>query len=118
MNGADVSKVYCLNGLMGENILFDVSDITHITRLEQAINQVGDCRMIILDPITSYMGAVNANSNAEVRAALAGIVRLAQKTGAAVVGISHLNKKADLEAMYRAWGQWALWLKPGRLGCC
>jgi len=104
MNGADVKKVYCLNELIGKNALFNIADVTHLTRLEQAIEQVGDCRMIVLDPVTAYMGDVNANNNAEVRAALSGIVRLAQKTGVAVVAISHLNKKADLDAMYRALG--------------
>lgn len=103
-NGADIRRVFCLNTLIGENTLFDVGDITHLARLEQAIEQVGDCKMILFDPITAYLGGCNANSNSEVRMALSGLVRMAQKRVVTMLGISHLNKKAELDAMYRALG--------------
>jgi len=103
-NGADIRRVFCLNTLIGENTLFDVGDITHLARLEQAIEQVGDCRLILFDPITAYLGGCNANSNSEVRMALSGLVRMAQKRVVTMLGISHLNKKAELDAMYRALG--------------
>jgi len=103
-NGADIRRVFCLNTLIGENTLFDVGDSTHLARLEQAIEQVGDCRLILFDPITAYLGGCNANSNSEVRMALSGLVRMAQKRVVTMLGISHLNKKAELDAMYRALG--------------
>jgi putative DNA primase/helicase len=103
-NGADTSKVYCLNELLGPDDLFHIADPDHLQKLEKAIEQVGDVRLIIFDPITSYLGGVNANSNAEVRAALGGLVRMAQRTNVCIIGISHLNKKSDLDAMYRSLG--------------
>ena len=104
VNGADICKVYCLNELLGPDTLFHIADPEHLEKLETAVRQVGDVRLILFDPITSYLGKVNANSNAEVRAALGGLVRLAQRQNVCVLGISHLNKKAELDAMYRSLG--------------
>jgi putative DNA primase/helicase len=103
-NGANTSKVFCANMLAGDNVLFNIADPEHLQILKESIQHTGDVRLIIFDPITSYLGKVNANSNAEVRAALAGLVRLAQETGVCMLGISHLNKKSDLDAMYRSLG--------------
>jgi hypothetical protein len=87
-NGADIAKVYCLNEITGPDSIFNITNPENLRKLESAIKKVGDCRLIILDPITAYLDGVNANSNAEVRAALSGIVRLAQKTAVSVIGIS------------------------------
>jgi hypothetical protein len=103
-NGADISKVFSANKITGDNVLFNLADPEHLQTLKESIEHTGDVRLIIFDPITSYLGKVNANSNAEVRAALAGLVRLAQETGVCMLGISHLNKKSDLDAMYRSLG--------------
>jgi putative DNA primase/helicase len=103
-NGADTSKVFCANKLAGENILFNVADPLHLQKLEESIAHTGDVRLILFDPITSYLGKVNANSNAEVREALGGLVRLAQRKNVCMLGISHLNKKSELDAMYRSLG--------------
>jgi hypothetical protein len=103
-NGADITKVYCLNELLGADTLFQIADTEHLRKLEKAIEYIGDVRLILFDPITSYLAGVNANSNSEVRGALGGLVRLAQRHNVCILGISHLNKKADLDAMYRSLG--------------
>jgi hypothetical protein len=103
-NGADITKVYCLNELLGADTLFQIADPQHLRKLEKAIEHIGDVRLILFDPITSYLAGVNANSNSEVRGALGGLVRMAQRQNVCIIGISHLNKKADLDAMYRSLG--------------
>jgi len=103
-NGANTSKIYSFNELLGEDTMFQIADSRHLRKLEKTIERVGDVRLIIFDPITSYLDGVNANSNSEVRGALGGLVRLAQRKNVCMLGISHLNKKADLDAMYRSLG--------------
>jgi hypothetical protein len=84
--------------------MFQIADSNHLRKLEKAIEHIGDVRLILFDPITSYLSGINANSNSEVRSALGGLVRLAQRHNVCILGISHLNKKADLDAMYRSLG--------------
>lgn len=59
--------------------------------LRAKIKQVGDVAMLILDPI---VGAVTGDShrNTEVRRGLQPVVDLAEETGIAVLGITHMAK--------------------------
>ena len=77
-----------------------------IANLEWALEQVPDCRLVVIDPISSYMGDANSHNNAEVRGLLAPLSELATRRRVAVLCISHLNKGAG-DAMYRVMGSLA-----------
>ena len=69
-------------------------------------------RLLVLDPvITAASGARDGNQSGDVRKSLAPYIRLAEDTGACVVGISHFAKgsreRPALERLYGsgAWGQ-------------
>jgi hypothetical protein len=74
--------------------------------LEAAIAQVEDCRLVVIDPISAYMGKVDSHVNADVRGVLAPVAKLAERCGVAVLGISHLRKGAG-SAAYRIIGSLA-----------
>lgn len=76
----------------------------HIQLLRETLGRMPDCRVIIFDPITAYLGAVNANNNAEVRGALVGLQGLAQERNVTILGINHFSKKAELDAIHRILG--------------
>jgi putative DNA primase/helicase len=75
--------------------------------LEQAIIQTPESRLVVIDPITAYLGKTDANKNAEVRGALAPLAALAGKYKVAVLGVSHLTKNQTLKAIYRTMGSLA-----------
>ena len=106
--GANLSNIYTLNikktykGEESEEPIYDLTE--HLDLLEQAIEDKGNIRLVILDPITGYMGTLNSNSNTEVRSFLNPLKELAEKYELAILGISHLNKNSDLEAAYRILG--------------
>ena len=54
-----------------------------------------DCRLIIIDPITAYLGDADSHKNAELRALLTPWAKLAADCGVAVVAISHLTKNSS-----------------------
>ena len=56
-----------------------------LTALEKAIREMGNCRLVILDPQDAFLGRIDSHKNAEVRSILAD---LAARTGVAVVGVS------------------------------
>jgi hypothetical protein len=100
--GADTSRISILDGVGTKkdgNEFFDVGK--HIPALEAAIKKLGDVRLIIIDPISAYMGKANCHTNSEVRGRLAPLVALAEKHKVAVVCITHLNKAEGLSPMSR-----------------
>ena len=63
-----------------------------------------DCTMVVIDPISAYLGGADGNSNAELRELLAPLAKLAQRRGLAVVAVTHLNKMDRVRSAYRVTG--------------
>ncbi len=106
-NGADADKVLLLEGVqVGEGIRqFDVG--LHLLSLKDTLQDTPDCRLIIIDPITQYLGNTNANSNAEVRSVIGPLAALAADHDVTIIGVNHLNKRQDLAFIYRGLGSTA-----------
>ena len=110
--GADLDRVYMLDavrieGENGETTQRGFSLKTDLSRLGAMLAEIGDVALIIIDPITAYMGGVETHYNADVRAALAPLSDLAAAHSAAVVCVSHLNKgggNGGSEALMRVTG--------------
>jgi archaellum biogenesis ATPase FlaH len=104
--GTDVSRVHILeavrvqhaNGSLAEKT-FNLE--TDIAALEGALREHPDVRLIVIDPLSAYLGGVDSHSNAEVRGMLAPLVALAARLGVAVLCVTHLRKSAGA-AIYRA----------------
>jgi hypothetical protein len=75
-----------------------------IPRLERAVRQVG-AALVVIDPIMAFLsGDVNSNRDQDVRRALTPLKRMAERTGAAVVLVRHLNKSQGGNPLYRGGG--------------
>lgn len=105
--GADLRRVHVVDWIVddGKRCHFDVG--AHCERLRRVIDEIGDVRVILIDPITAYLGGTDTHKTADVRQALAPLQQLAAETGAAVVAISHLNKSGDGSAINRVTGSGA-----------
>jgi putative DNA primase/helicase len=86
-------------GKDGEEVSRSFNLKTDLTRLEAMLNEIGDVALIVIDPITAYLGNTDSHKNAEVRALLAPLGELAARHGGAVVCVSHLNKSGNSEAL-------------------
>ena len=75
-----------------------------ISRLEKAIDTVPKTLLVIVDPISAYLGSTDSHNNSEVRAVLGPLAELAEKTGVALVAVDHLNKSKAGPAIYRSMG--------------
>lgn len=78
-----------------------------LAALETAIRSTPGCRLVIIDPITAYLGSVDSHKNADVRSLLAPLSELAARLNVAVVAVTHLNKSAGQAAIYRTMGSLA-----------
>lgn len=111
--GADLSRVFILDavtdgtltngreGRRGFNLKSDLS------RLGAMLEEIGGSALIIIDPITAYLGTTDSHKNAEIRALLSPLAELAAKYEAAVVCVSHFNKNSASEALMRVTGSLA-----------
>jgi hypothetical protein len=107
--GADVSRVVALQAV--EVYSGDESPIRRcvdlqrdIERLEEAIEATPDCKLVVIDPITAYLGDKDSHNSGDVRGLLAPLADLAARHRVAVVMVTHLNKAAGGPAMYRSIG--------------
>lgn len=89
--GADRERVYFVSGarIDGEDHPFDPA--RDLVQLSAAVAQIGDVRLMVVDPIVSAV-AGDSHKNTEVRRSLQPLVDLAAAMRAAVVGITHLSK--------------------------
>ena len=102
--GVALDRIHAIRGTEnaeGRLVPFALSD-TH--RVVEAIERLGNVRLVIIDPIASLLAGVDSHRDAEVRASLQVLVELATKTRAAVLVIMHLRKSAAERALYRVGG--------------
>jgi hypothetical protein len=92
--GADVSKVYILSAVQVEDgkgrRSFNIQ--TDLEPLEREIERRGDVRLVVIDPVSSYLGKVDSHRNAELRAVLEPLSDMAARLGVAVLSVTHLSK--------------------------
>ena len=75
-----------------------------IPQLERTVKQVG-AALVVVDPVMAFLsGDVNSNRDQDVRRALTPLKRMAERTGAAVVLVRHLNKTQGGNPLYRGGG--------------
>jgi len=106
---ADVSQVYFIkavkvtlgDGQTGESSFSLERDLI---KLEETLKKHPGIKVIILDPLSAYLGTkVNSWRDTEVRALLTPLVEFASRTGVAIIGILHL-RKSETDALLRVSG--------------
>ncbi|MBN1512610.1 MAG: AAA family ATPase [Phycisphaerae bacterium] len=107
--GADLTRVQAIKGVWatgedGSCRLESFSLTADADALRVAVESVPDCRLIILDPLTGHLGRADLFKDADVREAMAPLVRVAEEYRLAVVCIVHLRKAASDAAIHRVQG--------------
>jgi hypothetical protein len=97
--GADLDRVEIVKMVAtqrGEKRMFSL--ITDLPLLRQKIAEVSDVKLVLIDPITAYLGhgKIDSFRTTDVRAVLAPLVEFATTIRTAVIGIMHFNKKTDV----------------------
>lgn len=115
--GADISKVHIVEGVAREGADVDMFQLdSDIADLRDRNLQLGDVRLIIIDPPSAYLGTkVDSYKDSDVRRVLMPLSTLANETGAMILLIVHLNKRTDGGAQQRFSGSTA-WTAAPRVG--
>lgn len=106
--GADLEKCHVLeavrvehNGKVKERGFNLAEDVQ---RLGRVLDTLGDVRLVVIDPITAYLGNTDSHNNAEIRGVLAPLVEMAAQRSVAIVLVTHFNKSNGQSATARVIG--------------
>jgi len=101
--GADVNRVHMITEVAGRfpTLPNDVEEI------ERVLRGAGAC-LLIVDPVSAYIGTADLHRDNEVRAALSPLVAVAERTGAAVLMLRHLRKTSGGGALNAGLGSIAI----------
>ena len=89
-----------------------------LAKLKALIKDIRDAGLVIIDPVTAYMGKIDSHKNTEVRGVLAPLGELAQECNVAIASITHFTKgtgSASTKAIDRIIGSIAFIAAP-RIG--
>ncbi len=108
--GADLGRTVVLTGVRTGGAINRFSLREHIKSLHLVCKAQPQTRLIIIDPITAFLGDEQGYSNTRVRNLLAPLATFAQSYNVAVVAVTHLSKAGygnAQPAIYRAMGSLA-----------
>ena len=108
--GADLRRVSMITGVRTGDAQSSFNLKDHLVFLRELCQRDDRVRLIVIDPISAYLGDDEGHSNTKVRNLLAPLAKLAQDLNVAVVAVTHLNKGGGQNAgsaIYRAMGSLA-----------
>jgi hypothetical protein len=108
--GADLERISLLPSLIhgedGEqNRLLSLAK--DVARLREALDELPDCRLFVIDPISAYLRGIDANSNVDVRQVLLELANIAREHHTALLLVSHHRKESAASVLHRAIGSLA-----------
>jgi len=101
-HNADCRRVHLLSAVRrvdGEGQYERLIRLDDVDAIGQALERLGDCRLVVVDPVGSFLGGrTDAHRDNEVRAVLAPLAALAEQHGPAVLLIAHRRKASGAMA--------------------
>lgn len=113
-SGADIVKVHLLRG----QLVYTRREMTEVAitlrdieTIREAVADVGDCKLLVIDPIGDFIPGIDSNKDNEVRSLLTPLAALAEEQQLAVLMISHRKKASGDRADNMALGSVAFTAK-------
>ena len=103
--GADLTKIHVLESIILANGFETLPSLrADVDAITTAALRLGDCRLIVIDPVSAYLNGIDDHRNAALRGLLTPLKSLAEKLGAAVVLVSHAKKGGSGNGKHRVLG--------------
>jgi putative DNA primase/helicase len=95
--GADMERIHIVSAVLQQDgkgrRTFNLQ--ADLALLERKIREIGDVVLVIIDPISSYMGKTDSHKNSEVRGALEPLSEMAERMKVAILSITHFSKSGS-----------------------
>jgi hypothetical protein len=99
--GANVQGVHLISAVRqadgGGRRTFNLQ--ADLALLEEAIARIGDVQLVIIDPVSSYLGKIDSHKNSDVRGTLEPLGDMASRLRVAVISITHFSKGGGQSAV-------------------
>lgn len=112
--GADLRKVHVIEAVQevderGKKRTRHFNLARDIESVRATLRERPGVRLLVIDPISAYMGGVDSHRNTDVREVLAPLGAVAAEFNVTVLSVSHLNKggSSGANAIYRVTGSLA-----------
>ncbi len=105
--GGDRTQIAVLEGMRDKTGRGPVNLDHDLDMLEQAIEDFQPS-LVIIDPLTAYLGDINSHNDADVRRLLEPVIKMLEQRRVALLGIAHLNKNQALDLIHRISGSGAI----------
>ena len=90
-----LGKIEMITSVDEDEKIFNFS--RDIDKLDQLFQEKSDAKLLIVDPVSAYMGKVDTHKDSDVRRVLAPLKDIAERWDITIIGIMHLNKRSELE---------------------
>lgn len=85
---------------------------TDLAAIEKILKKNKWIKLVVLDPLTGYVGKLKSNADEEMRPLLIKLKEVAERQKVSMLGIAHFNKKIEQSAIHRLAGAGALAAVP------
>ena len=104
--GANLDKIHIICAVPiegGKERSFDLT--LDVEKLRKSSERISNVKLIIVDPISAYLGKTDSHRNSDVGSALTPVSDFAEASGACLLCVTHLNKGGQgISAMNRVTG--------------
>jgi putative DNA primase/helicase len=91
--GADLNRVHVISSVHDASGCRRTFSLQHdLGLLEKKIEEIGNVALVVVDPVSSYLGRTDSHKNSEVRGVLEPLSEMAERMRAAVLSITHFSK--------------------------
>ena len=104
--GGDPSRVWVIEGIQDGSQDQPLSLERDLMLLREGIRE-HQAVIVVVDPLTAYLGGVDTAKDGAIRPAVTALNRLAMKERVTVIALIHLNKAQQMDALYRVSGSLA-----------
>jgi putative DNA primase/helicase len=103
--GADLAKVHGYQGRLHAGLPIRVPELPRDLPVLEVIIRETQAKLVVIDPLMAFLAAsILSISDQSVRSVLTPLAALAERTGATLLFVRHLNKTGGKQAVYRGGG--------------
>jgi putative DNA primase/helicase len=91
--GADLAQVHLVSAVRNIDGSQRTLNLQHdLELLERKIAEIGNVALVVVDPVSSYLGKTDSHKNSEVRGVLEPLSEMAERTRVAILSVTHFAK--------------------------
>jgi KaiC/GvpD/RAD55 family RecA-like ATPase len=91
--GADLNRVHVVSAVRDADRSRRTLNLQNdLDLLERKIAEIGEVALVVVDPVSSYLGKTDSHKNSEVRGVLEPVSEMAERTRVAILSVTHFSK--------------------------